>query len=256
MTALSGGHKNFYCMKNWFRLDSSAQFKINMETVNLEAKTRDFKISAKALRQVNLLPAEYYGRGVKNKSVQMDYQAFRKAYVTAGSNMIITLDVDGKEKVNVLVHEVKYDPLTDLIAHVDFINVNMNEAINARIPVVFIGVAPAVKELAGILAPHLDEVEVRCLPKDLIHKIEVSINGLVDFHSYVRVKDLNLPPTITVLNDPSDVVVTVVAPRKEEDEMVQGSVVAAGDVPVVGAEGVSPETAPAEGGVSGEVKGK
>lgn len=204
-----------------------------METITLEVKSRDPKIKNAQLRAVSQIPAEYYGKGVSNKSLQMDYQTFRRIYKVAGKNTIITLKVDGNDEFNVLVHDIQLDPITDKVTHVDFFNVKMDEKIHTKVSLEFSGQAPAVKEFGGILMTNLTEVEIKCLPKDLIHKIEVSINSLVDFRSFVRVKDLVVPETITILNNPEDVVATVVAPKQEEEapkpvEAVEGAVPAEG----------------------------
>ncbi|MBI4975728.1 50S ribosomal protein L25 [Candidatus Peregrinibacteria bacterium] len=210
-----------------------------MDIVALDVSSRDKTKKAKDLLAENLIPAEYYGSGVENKSVQIDYQTFRRAFIKAGTNTVIKLNIDGKEGPDVLVHEVQYNPTTDKIAHIDFINVRMDKEIEAEIPLVFVGVAPAVKELGGSFTSQLDEISIKCLPKDLIHNIEVSIEPLVDFHTYIRVKDLNIPKGITVLHNPEDVVAAVSAPRAEEVE-VKAEVAAsvegeAGAVPVEGA---------------------
>ncbi|MBD3360528.1 50S ribosomal protein L25 [Candidatus Peregrinibacteria bacterium] len=196
-----------------------------MDTVTLEVKTRDPNVRASRLRRQKLIPIEYYGKGVENKSLQADYQGFRKVYLATGSNTIINFMVDGKENLNVLVQEVERDPVTDFISHVDVINVRMGEKLQTRIPLKFTGTAPAVKELGGILMTNINEIDVKCLPKDLIHNIEVNIDSLVDYNSYIRIKDLVVPDTIAVLNDPEDVVATVVAPKEEEEEEVAEEVV-------------------------------
>ena len=72
----------------------------------LEVTTRDGKTKAKDLLRENIIPIEFYGNGVKNKSLQVPYKAFRIVYRAAGSNTIIEMVVDGKEKHNVLVHEI------------------------------------------------------------------------------------------------------------------------------------------------------
>ncbi|MBI5754315.1 50S ribosomal protein L25 [Candidatus Peregrinibacteria bacterium] len=188
-----------------------------MDIMTIDVQTRDSHLKGKDLRVQKLLPAEFYGRGVKNISLQLGSGEFRRLYRTAGRNTVIELNVDGKQKHNALVHDLQYDPISDEIIHVDFINVRMDEMIHAKIPLKFIGVAPAVKELSGILTYNLDEIDVKCLPKDLIHSIEVSVEGIVNFHSYVRVKDLAVPASITILNPPDEVVVTAVAPKEEEE---------------------------------------
>lgn len=191
-----------------------------MENIILDVQTRDTKVKARNLCSKRLIPAEYYGKGVKNQSFSMDYESFRKVFKSAGSNTIIILKIDGKNELNVLVHDVQYDPITDHIRHVDFSNVRMDEEVKTKVQIIFNGIAPAVKELGGILMTPVDEIEIKCLPKDLIHKIDVNIDVLVDYNSFIRVKDLIIPKTITVLTDPNDIVATVVPPKEEKEEEV------------------------------------
>lgn len=222
-----------------------------MQSVLLVVQTREQGLSAKKAVSMNKIPAICYGKGLKERPLMIDYQVFRKVFRLAGKNTIIELDVDGKEKLNVLVHDIQYDPVSEKIKHVDFINVKMDEVIRTKIPVVVVGVAPAIKELGGILMHRLDEVEVKCLPKDLISKIEVDVSPLVDFRISIRVKDLSIPSSITVLSGQDEVVATVVAPTKIEEEVPVAAVPVEGEV-VAGAEGEAGVAAPAEGAVASE----
>ena len=75
-----------------------------MDIVTLEIQTRDKNIKAKDHLRQGQIPVEFYGRGLENKSLKVDYQTFRRLYNKAGSNTVVELNVDGKEKVNALVH--------------------------------------------------------------------------------------------------------------------------------------------------------
>jgi len=215
-----------------------------MDAITLEVQSRNAEEKAKDLLAGGFIPAEFYGKGVENMSFKMDYQTFRRVFNKAGSNTVISVVVDGKKGPNVLVGAVQYHPISGNMIHVDFRNVRMDQEITTNIPLTFVGVAPAVKNLSGIFMSKMDEVEVKCLPNALVHNIEVSIDSLVDFHSFVRVKDLVVPAGITILNEPEDVVAVVVEPRPEEEAAPA----------VVPAEG---EAAPAEGATAegeGEAK--
>lgn len=188
----------------------------------LEVQTRDKSEKAKNLLAEGFVPIEFYGKGIENMSLKVDYQEFRKLFRVAGSNTVVTLSIDGgKSKADSIVHDVSYHPVTDKIVHVDFVKIKMDEAINAGIPVVLTGVSPAVKDLGGTLMQNLDEIEVKCLPGDLIQNIEVNIDSIEDFNSFVRVKDLQLPGTLEVISDPEEVVVTAVPPKEEEEPVAE-----------------------------------
>lgn len=141
--------------------------------------------------------------------------------------------------------------MTNRIAHVDFFEVSMNEALEARIPLEFINESPAVREQGGILVKTLEEVTVSCLPKDLPHSISIDLSTLIDFSTHIQVKDLVLPKGVTVLTDELTTIVLVEAPRTEAqmaelDEKIEAD--------VTKVEGVVKEEAPAVEGTQPEEK--
>lgn len=222
-----------------------------METVQLNVTKRDPNVKAKDCRKQGKITAEYYGKGIENQSFMIDYQTFRKVYVKAGRSTVLDLMVDGSDKpIHALVHEVDYDPVSDQYMHIDFVHVDLDKEVETKIPLVFVGVPLAVKDLHGTLTTALEAIEVRCLARDLIHSIEVDVSPLVLFSDVIRVKDLKVPSNMRVMNDLEATVATVAPPKEEKEEEV---VVAPEDIPVInekkeeGAEG----EAGAEGGEGG-----
>lgn len=187
-----------------------------METILLAVSKRNAEIKAKALLAQDIIPAVCYGKGEETTSLQMDYQSFRKIFRDGGGNTIVTLELDGK-KIPVLIHDVSYHPVTDRILHVDFIMVKMGEVITTEIPLEFVGMSLAVKDLSGTLVTYMNEIEVKCLPKDLVQHIEVDISVLEDFTSQITVADLKVPSTLEVLEDGEELVASVAPPRAEEE---------------------------------------
>ncbi len=66
-----------------------------MDNAILKVQARDKSLKANALRKTGVIPAEFYGHGMENMSLQMDYQEFRKLYREAGENTIINVEVEG-----------------------------------------------------------------------------------------------------------------------------------------------------------------
>lgn len=189
-----------------------------MANPTLSAQTKDPNISAKNVLRNKQLPLIYYGKGIENVQLTCDYEEFRKLYRTAGENTIVDLVIDGKDHKNIIIHNVQRDPVYDQFIHIDLLNVKMDEEITAMIPVILEGQAPAVKELAGTLVQGIDEVEVRCLPKDLPHEIKGNVDKLIDFHVSLHVSDLEVPANVEILNDPEQTIATVSAPKEEKPE--------------------------------------
>lgn len=191
-----------------------------MENLELNAVSRDTAVKAKSIRQGSRIPAVVYGKGEDNIFVDFDYQEFRKLYKEAGHNTLINLNVDGAKPVEVLVHDVDYDPVSGNFIHIDFKRITRGVEITTEVAVVFEGVSEAVKTLGGMLITNKEYIDVKCLPRNLIHEVKADISLLKDFSSKITVADLDIPETVTVLNAPDEVVATAAAPRAaiEADE--------------------------------------
>jgi len=198
-----------------------------MENIVLKVEVRDPAKKAKAYRDEGMVTAEYYGKGVKNMQLAIPYGDFRKVYKSAGKSTVIDLEIDGK-KHHALIHAIDYDPVYDTFIHVDFLHVDMNKEVDAKIPFEFVGIAPAVRDLHGTLMVAMEALQIRCLAKDLVHSFVVDVSAIADFSSAIRAGDIPLPEGYKLMANPEDVVVTAAAPREEKEE---APVVAAADVP-------------------------
>ena len=189
--------------------------------ISLGAKTRkDFGKKTKLIKNNAQIPAVVYGPGVKNFSVQVDEKEFKKVFRKAGESSLIELSIEGeKEKKPVLIHEMQKDPVSDKIIHVDFYQADLKEEVEVAVPLVFEGSSPAEKDLGGTLNKNMLEIEVKALPQNLPHEIVVNIESLKTFEDHILVKDLVLPKEVIVLKNPEEIVASVLAPRKIEEEL-------------------------------------
>ena len=189
-----------------------------MESVNLSAKARDvFGKKTKKSREEGLIPAVIYGRGIETKSLWVKDLDFGKLVKSAGESTMINLNIDKKEKDNVIIYELQTDPVTGKYIHIDFFKVRMDEEVKTEVELVFVGESPAVKESGGILVKNMDKITVRCLPADLPSKIEVNIAILKNFDDHITIKDLNLSDKLKIDIAPGTVVALVTPPRSEEE---------------------------------------
>lgn len=184
--------------------------------MQLSAQTREkLGKSVKTLRAEGLIPAELYGHGLENIHLMVDGKEFRKVFKTAGENTVIELLV-GKDKLNALVHGIQKNHLTGVVDHIDFYQVRMDEVITTKIPVEFMGDAPAVKEQGGILNKTTIEIEVTALPAELPHSMQVDLSVLKEINQSIYVKDLSVPKGVKIEIDPDTVIVSVALPMAEE----------------------------------------
>ena len=204
-------------------------------TLNLKAKTRkELGKKVQALRSQGSVPAVIYGHGQTNQNLEFNYVEFEKVLKEAGESTIIDLSVDDAAPIKAIISEVQFEPVKGRVTHADLHRINMKEKMHATIPLVFIGESRAVKEDAGVLVHNISELEVRCLPTDLIHEVVVDITPLNTFDDVITLADLKIPATLEILHHHlEDAVANVARPKVETEE-----------VPAVTAEG---EAAPAEG---------
>ncbi|MFN7160155.1 MAG: 50S ribosomal protein L25 [Candidatus Gracilibacteria bacterium] len=187
-----------------------------MENIVLPVQMRNAgSQAAKDLRTEKQVPAVIYGHKKENIHISVDAEKLRKVYRHAGRNTIVTLELDGGKTEKVLIHMVDRHPVKDTFMHVDFYAVKLKEKITTTIPLEFTGISNAVKNFGGIFVETMSEVEVRCLPTDLIHTIVVDIAVLENFGDSIHVSDLIVPKTIEILTGEEETIALVQAPKEE-----------------------------------------
>ncbi|HRH23895.1 MAG TPA: 50S ribosomal protein L25 [Candidatus Magasanikbacteria bacterium] len=186
-------------------------------TYSLTLKNRPAKKLAE-LRLEGLLPGVIYGPHREPMPVSVSSIEFNKLYTTAGESSLIDVMVEGaKESVKALIQDVQYDPVKGSMIHFDLREINMNEEMHATVQLVFVGEAPAVKELGGTLMKPHGEVEVKCLPKDLVSQLEVDLTVLKSFEEAIFVGDLKLPAGLTIVDSKEQLVAKVTPPLSEDE---------------------------------------
>jgi large subunit ribosomal protein L25 len=70
----------------------------------------------------------------------------------------------GKVEKPVLVHNLQVNPVSDVPVHVDFLQVDLKEKVEAEVPVELTGESPAEKQAIGTVVQHLNEIKVEALP--------------------------------------------------------------------------------------------
>lgn len=195
---------------------------------NLVLEARGRKVTGKKvaqLREQGIIPAVVYGHSIKPESLELDELPFVKVFKQAGESTLIDLSLDKQKPVKVLIQDVQYHPLTHKIMHVDFHQIKMTEKITTEVNLVFLGEAPAVKQLGGILVKNITALKVTCLPQDLIKEVKVDLTALKTLEDAIHVADLALPEKIELHNKPEETVVLVAPPRSEKEiEELAGAV--------------------------------
>ena len=189
-----------------------------MEKMEISALDRNAEeSSAKNILKEGMVPGVVYGHSFENVLVKVDKKEFMKTLWEAGESTLIDLKIGDKAIGKVVIKDYQMDPVTGEIIHFDLHKVKMTEKLIVNVDLAFIGESPAVKNEGGVLVTGQDSVEIKCLPKDLIQEIEVDLSKLEHIDDMIRVKDLNVPEAIEVLDEEENVVVSVTPPRTEEE---------------------------------------
>jgi large subunit ribosomal protein L25 len=210
---------------------------------SIKAKMREGKVGDN-----DLMPAILYGAKRKSTPISINKKEFTKLYEEVGESTLLSIDIeDNKEKAVVLIYEVQKNPSTKEIIHADFFEPNLKEEVEAEIPLDFIGESPAVKEVDGTLVRNFYSINVKALPENLPHKIEVNVENIKTVDDVITVGDLKVGSDVEVLSENDAVVAMVSLPENVEEELEkpieegEAEVIGEGDKDDEGKEEVSKE---------------
>lgn len=186
-------------------------------TINIKAEKREKIGKLESLRASGFMPAVFYGHKKESTPIQIKKIDFIKAWKNAGESTIIKLDTPDGE-VEVLIHDVDLDPITSEPRHADFYVFEKGHKVEIAVPLEFVGISPAVKDLGGVLMKILYEIKVEAEPANLPHQIEVDISSIVELEGQILAKDVKLPKQVGLVENPEEVIVTVATPQAEKVE--------------------------------------
>ena len=215
----------------------------------VEIREATGKGAARRVRRGGRIPGVVYGAEIESVSITLDPAALDKLIRTSHAGVNTLIDLEGPSLVagkTVLVKELQREPVRGALVHADLFEVNVTETVRVSIPVHVSGTPHGVT-MGGLLDHALREIDIECLPRAIPDEIVVDVTAL-DVGDSIHVSDLTLPEGVE-LHTPGDLsVVSVVAPRAEEEPSAeeQAEVAAA----AAGAEGAA-----AEGG-AGDAEGE
>lgn len=174
---------------------------------------------ARRLRRHGMVPAIFYGPREEPIPLAVRLSDLRKILSQPGTRRsFLTLVIKGMDGAEVkklaILKEVQRDTLKDVLLHVDFQGIAMEEEIYMEVPIHVVGKAKGV-EKGGVLEVNLREIEVKCLPEKLPSRIDVDVSDL-DIGDAIHVGDLKIEG-VKILTDPDQAIVTVVPPTVEEE---------------------------------------
>jgi large subunit ribosomal protein L25 len=180
--------------------------------VELAARKRTLlRSKVKRLRREGWVPGVIYGHNYESVPIQFDGHDLRDVVSQLGGSQLVNIRIDDDDQPEfALLRDVQRDVITGDLLHVDFYRVMMTETITTEIPLLTTGESPVAVQKEGILLYGISEVEVECLPSDLVNALEVDLTELIEVGEAILVEDLAVPSGITVLTDPDEVIARLV----------------------------------------------
>jgi large subunit ribosomal protein L25 len=213
----------------------------------VEPRAGSGKGHARKLRAAGRIPAVCYSPGSAATPIQLDPKALVRLLQksSAGMNTLIDLQGGGLDGKVVLVKELQRDPVMGVLLHADLFALDVDKAIEVKVPVRIVGTPLGVTFGGGILDFPMREIEVLCLPRAIPEELPIEV-GQLQVGDSIHVREIALPAGVELVSDPELSVVSVVLPAKEEEAAPVEAVAVEGEEGAVPAEGAAPAAAEGE----------
>jgi large subunit ribosomal protein L25 len=197
-----------------------------MKSITIKGSQRESvgKKATKALRNAGKVPCVVYG-GDKPLHFSADELSFRDLVYTPNAHTV-AIELDGGTKVNAVMQDIQFHPVTDAIIHIDFYQLFDNKVITMDIPVRLEGNSPGVRN-GGRLIFRKRKLTIKALPSKLPDFFDIDISKL-RIGQNISVGTL-LSDDFTILHPNTTVVVqvktarTAVAIDDEDEEGEEGA---------------------------------
>ncbi len=147
-----------------------------MKTFELKGELRKAtgKVDSKQLRREDKIPCVMYG-GKENIHFSVELKPVKKL-VYSHNVYLVDLDIDGK-KHKAILKDLQFHVVTDVLTHIDFLEIFEDKAIEMNIPVELQGLSSGVKA-GGKLLTINRKIKARALPKYMPDTLIVDVTNL------------------------------------------------------------------------------
>jgi large subunit ribosomal protein L25 len=197
-----------------------------MANIALKAEKRidkEIKKNAAAkLGREGYIPAVIYGLEKKPESIKVERKELIRLLKGHNISSIIfdvSLDGKGKDSDAVIIKEYQRDPISSELSHLDFLRIQMKKEIETSVPISILNsdIAVGIKDMGGVLQHGLRELHISCLPSDIPEHIDYDIGDL-EMNGIVRVENIEIDGKVRILNEPSEVIVSIIPPTELKEE--------------------------------------
>jgi len=187
-----------------------------LRVLKVTPRTEKGSAPARRLRARGLVPAVIYSKGSESRHLTVPRGDMER--VVNHNERLVRLDIEGKQSP-AMVKEVQFEPVSRLIAHVDFREISASDTITLAVTVRPRGTPAGVNE-GGVLDVVLHEIEVEARATDIPEELRVDVTAL-NIGDSIRAGDIELSEGLKLITDENATVLAVAHPRGEEDAEAQ-----------------------------------
>ncbi len=189
-----------------------------MEKYVLKAEIREKsgKRYSKKLRKDGKIPGIFYSKDAQPVPFVCETSDLKVIRDHESGVILLAL---GKKKINGLIRNIQYEPVSGRIIHIDVMGIDLKKEVVVEAHIVVKGTPVGVKTYGGILEHITRAIEIKCLPKDIPEQVEIDVSDLNIGHS-IHAGDLNIE-NVKIISKPESVLVTVVPPTVIKEEVVE-----------------------------------
>ncbi len=182
------------------------------DRIVISSKNREPYSSNKARKLIRegMIPAVVYGPD-ESIPISLNRSEFEKVFYKVGEHIILSLDTESNGEKRVIIKDYQIDPVKKTLIHVDLLMVDDNRPIKTKVPIKIVGNPKGVK-LGGIFEQYITSIRIKTLPSKLPEAFEVNVSELGILDS-TRVRDLEIPEGVDILNPPTQTIASVVTSR-------------------------------------------
>jgi large subunit ribosomal protein L25 len=221
-------------------------------SLSVEERSERGSREARRLRRSGYVPGVLYGAS-HPESVAFKVGARELRHLLADGSALFDVKICGEKSVPVILKDRQNHPVREEVMHVDFLEVRLDEKIEAMVAVELEGgdEAPGVKE-GGVLEHVSRELLIEALPTDIPERIVVDVAHM-DMGDTLLLAAVPAEAGVEFLDDPEETTIaTVVVPTRVEEPEIEEETELVGEEGEPLAEG---EGAEAEGEAGGEPGG-
>ena len=168
-------------------------------TLVAEPRSEQGKGASRRLRRTGKIPAIVYGAGKEPTSICLSHNQVDRQLQNEGFySQLISLELEGNAE-KVVLRDLQRHPAKPLILHMDLQRINSDEIMHSHTPLHFINEEDCVGAKQGGQISHMMiEVEISCLPSDLLEFIEVDVSAL-EVGESLHLSDLKVPKGVQLV---------------------------------------------------------